>query len=104
MLQVSDSHEGFVEVVQLQNAGQQEEARDQDTAEEFRQSERLQTNCCQPGDNRGEQDYTLIISILWKFLFEEDMAVSSFSKTTYCSSVKPVKFRQYSGKSSNWYV
>lgn len=46
MLQVSDSHEGFVEVVQLQNAGQQEETRDQDTAEELRQSKCFQTNRC----------------------------------------------------------
>lgn len=53
MLQVSDSHEGFVEVVQLQNTGQQEEARDQNTGEEFGQSKRLQTNRCQPGDDRG---------------------------------------------------
>lgn len=52
VLQVGDSHEGLVEVVQLQNAGQQEEARNQDTAEELRQSKRLQTNCCQPEDDR----------------------------------------------------
>ena len=52
MLQVSDSHEGSVEVVQLQNAGQQEEARDQNTAEELRQSKCLQTNGCQPEDDK----------------------------------------------------
>ena len=53
VLQVSDSHEGFVEVVQLQDAGQQEEAWDQNTGEEFGQSKRLQTDRCQPEDNRG---------------------------------------------------
>lgn len=52
MLQVSDSHEGLVEVVQLQNTSQQEEARDQNTGEEFGQSECLQTNGCQPEDDR----------------------------------------------------
>lgn len=51
MLQVSDSHEGFVKVVQLQDTGQQEEARDQDTGEELGQSKHLQTNGCQPVDN-----------------------------------------------------
>ena len=53
VLQVSNPHEGFVEVVKLQNAGQQEEARDQNTAEELGQSKRLQTNRCQPEGNRG---------------------------------------------------
>lgn len=53
MLQVSDSHEGFMEVVQLQNTGQQEEARDQNTTKELGQGKRLQTNCCQPKDDRG---------------------------------------------------
>lgn len=53
MLQVSDFHEGFVEVVQLQNTGQQEEARDQNTTEELGQGKCLQTNCCQPKDDRG---------------------------------------------------
>lgn len=35
VLQVSDPHEGFVEVVQLQNTGQQEKARNQNTGEEL---------------------------------------------------------------------
>lgn len=35
VFQVSDSHEGLVEVVQLQNTGQQEKARNQNTGEEF---------------------------------------------------------------------
>lgn len=35
MFQVSDSYEGFVEVVQLQNTRQQEEARYQNTSEEL---------------------------------------------------------------------
>lgn len=35
VFQVSDSHEGLVEVVQLQNAGQQEKAGNQNTGEEF---------------------------------------------------------------------
>lgn len=60
MLQVSDSHEGLVEVVQLQNTGQQEEARDQNTAEEFRESKRLQTNRCQPERRQGGHYYTFI--------------------------------------------
>lgn len=53
MLYVSDPHEGFVEVVQLQDAGQQEEARDQDTGEELRQSKRLQTNGFQSDGRKG---------------------------------------------------
>lgn len=35
VFQVSDPHEGFVKVVQLQNTGQQEKARDENTGEEF---------------------------------------------------------------------
>lgn len=57
MLQVSDSHEGFVKVVQLQDTGQQEEARDQNTGEELGQGKRLQTNGCQPVDNREARLY-----------------------------------------------
>lgn len=53
MFQVSDSHEGLVEVVQLQDAGQQEEAGDQNAAEELGQSERLQADGCQPEDDTG---------------------------------------------------
>lgn len=70
MLQVSDSHEGFVEIVQLQNTGQQEEARDQNTAEEFGQSKCFQTDRCQPEDDRGTQlhlhyfSFKLLLSFL----------------------------------------
>lgn len=41
MLQVSYSHERLVEVVQLQNAGQQEEAGDENAGEEFGESKCL---------------------------------------------------------------
>lgn len=41
MLQVCDPHEGSVEVVQLEDACQQEEAGDEDTGEEFGQGEGL---------------------------------------------------------------
>lgn len=50
MLQVSDSHERLMKVVQLQDTGQQEEARDQDAGEELRQGERLQAERRQPED------------------------------------------------------
>lgn len=52
MLQVGDSHEGLVKVVQLQNTGQQEKARYENTAEKFRQSKCLQTNRFQPVGRR----------------------------------------------------
>ena len=52
MIQVSDFHEGLVEVMQLQNTGEQEKAWDQNTSEEFRQSKCLQANSCQPKDHR----------------------------------------------------
>lgn len=54
-VQVGYSHEGLVEIVQLQNTGQQEETRDQYTGEELGQSKCLQTNRCQPEDNQVEQ-------------------------------------------------
>lgn len=60
MLQVGDSHEGLVEVVQLQDTGEQEEAGDQNTGEELGQSERLQTDGRQPA---GRQGRTSIISV-----------------------------------------
>lgn len=53
LLQVGDSHERLVKVVQLQDAGQQEEAGDQNTSEEFRQSKGLQADRCQPEDDRA---------------------------------------------------
>lgn len=52
MLQVCDLHEGLVEVVKLQDAGQQEETRDDDTGEEFRESKRLQANRCKPNNDK----------------------------------------------------
>ena len=59
MLQVSDLHEGFVEVVQLQDAGQQEETRDHDAGEELRQFKCLQANVSQSGgEKRGNVSYT----------------------------------------------
>ena len=63
VLQVGDPHEGLVEVVQLQDAGQQEEAGDQNTAEELRESEGLQTNGCQPEEGGRLPLYTLITSV-----------------------------------------
>lgn len=59
VLQVGDLHEGLVEVVQLQDAGQQEEAGDEDAGEELGQSELLQADGCQPVDTR-------IISAGWQ--------------------------------------
>lgn len=53
LLQVSDSHERLVKVVQLQDTGQQEEAGDQNASEEFRQSKGLQADRCQPEDDRA---------------------------------------------------
>ena len=50
MLQVCEAHERRVEIVQLQYAGQKEEARDQDAAEQLGQSKRLQANVSQPGN------------------------------------------------------
>lgn len=64
MLQVRDSHEGFVEIVQLQNTGQQEEAGDQNAAEEFRQSKRLQAHRCQP-----EEDQTHFLVCVFQPLY-----------------------------------
>jgi hypothetical protein len=49
VLQVSELHERSVEVVQLQDAGQQEEARDEDTGKELRHTELLQAQVAQPG-------------------------------------------------------
>ena len=48
MLQISNSHEGLVEIVELQYTGQQEEARNQDTGEELRQRKCLQADVSQP--------------------------------------------------------
>lgn len=52
MVQVCDLHEGLVEVVKLQDAGQQEETRDDDTGEEFGQSKRLQADRCKSTNDR----------------------------------------------------
>lgn len=62
VLQVCNFHEGFVKVVQLQDTGQQEEAWDHNTGEELGESERLQTNCCQP--ERGEHHYFTLNQLL----------------------------------------
>lgn len=48
VLQVGQLHEGLVEVVQLQDAGQQEEARDEDAGEELGHAELLQAQVPQP--------------------------------------------------------
>lgn len=48
-LQVSELHEGLVEVVQLQDAGEQEEAGDEDAGEELGHAELLQAQVPQPG-------------------------------------------------------
>lgn len=52
VLQVSDLHEGLVEVVKLQDAGQQEETGDDDAGEEFGESEGLQADGCQPANDK----------------------------------------------------
>lgn len=48
VLQVGELHEGPVEVVQLQDAGEQEEARDEDAGEELGHAELLQAQVPQP--------------------------------------------------------
>lgn len=54
VVQVCDLHEGLVEVVKLQDAGQQEETRDDDTGEEFGEGKRLQADRCKStGDRRA---------------------------------------------------
>lgn len=64
MLQVGDLHEGLVEVVELQDAGQQEEPRDEDTGEELGESKRLQTDRCKPAnDKRGRPDFRRSTSV-----------------------------------------
>lgn len=52
MLQVCDLHEGLVEVVQLQDAGQQEEAWNQNTAEQLGQLKRLEANISKSGGQK----------------------------------------------------
>lgn len=52
VVQVCDPHEGFVEVVQLQDAGQQEEAWDQDAGEQLGQLKGLQADVSQPAGRR----------------------------------------------------
>lgn len=52
VLQVSELHEGLVEVVQLQDAGEQEEAGDEDAGEELGHGELLQAQVPQPGEGR----------------------------------------------------
>ena len=49
MLQVSDVHEGAVEVMELENAGQEEEAWDEGAGEELGDAELLQAQVAQPG-------------------------------------------------------
>lgn len=60
MLQVCDPHEGLVEVVKLQDAGQQEETRDDDTGEEFGESKRLQADGGKPTDDKREHPITVV--------------------------------------------
>lgn len=50
VLQVGELHEGPVEVVQLQDAGEQEEARDEDAGEELGHAELLQAQVPQPAE------------------------------------------------------
>lgn len=50
VLQVRELHEGLVEVVQLQDAGEQEEAGDEDAGEELGHAELLQAQVPQPGE------------------------------------------------------
>lgn len=52
VLQVGELHEGLVEVVQLQDAREQEEAGDEDAGEELRHAELLQAQVPQPGRGR----------------------------------------------------
>lgn len=55
VVQVCDPHEGFVEVVQLQDAGQQEEAWDQDAGEQLGQLKGLQADVSQPAGRRSSR-------------------------------------------------
>lgn len=49
VLQVGELHEGLVEVVQLEDAGEQEEAGDEDAGEELGHAELLQAQVPEPG-------------------------------------------------------
>lgn len=82
MVQVSDFHEGFVEVVQLQNTGQQEKARDHNTGEEFRQSKCFQTNCSKPDIDKNSKK---TVNILY---FTLHFSLSLFQKSNYKSKLR----------------
>lgn len=66
MLQVRDLHEGLVEVVKLQDAGQQEESRDEDAGEELGESKGLQTDGCKPASEERGQAALLKDQPQWK--------------------------------------
>lgn len=55
MLQVGDVHEGTVEVMELEDAGQEEEARDEDAGEELGDAELFQTQVAQSGQGGDSQ-------------------------------------------------
>lgn len=59
MFQVGDLHEALVEVVKLQDTGQQEETGDQDAAEELRQFKRLQPDVGQSAQRTHRPDDAL---------------------------------------------
>lgn len=89
MLGVSEPHEGPVEVVQLQDAGEQEEARDQDTGEELGHAELLQAQVPQPGRGSG-----LGVSMAARPPWRHPALPPTALPQTHCSSVRPVRLRQ----------
>lgn len=141
MLQVSDVHEGAVEVVKLKDAGQQKEARDEGAGEELGDAELLQTQVTQPGRegilwsawghlhplchawaSSARQTFCASVSLRVMHLLampwchctggdtmagwghHGGMGTPRRDGDTHCSLVRPVRFLQYMGKSSNWKV
>lgn len=112
VLQVSELHEGLVEVVQLQDAGEQEEAGDEDAGEELGHAELLQAQVPQPGEGGPSalpgpwvpQCRALGPKKRVAHAQTSPTCLSNCPPATHCSSVKPVRLRQYMGKSWNWKV
>lgn len=125
VLQVGDVHEGAVEVVELQDAGQQEKTRDEGAGEELGDAELLQTQVTQPGqggDNPvssgtppctrpaaprkglGGSTQPSRASVSPSFGRAPVPGCRQRAGRTHCWLVRPVRFLQYMGKSSNWKV
>lgn len=127
-------HERTVEVMELEDAGQEEEARDEGAGEELGDAELLQTQVTQPRQGGGGQrgaasippctgmepacrgstptapmaQFPHVRHIPWPCPGATMGLVAAgtpwWVRDTHCSSVRPVRFLQYMGKSSNWKV